>query len=313
MKINRLTEIILILLNKEKITAKELSDKFQVSTRTIYRDIETLSLSGVPVYMSKGKNGGISLLEDFSINKTLLSDNDKESITLALKALSTIEYPDINSVIDKVGFINATHHHENWVDIDLSRWGSKTYEDDKFDKIKYAILNDKLVEFSYVNSLSNISKRIIEPIKLIYKGQSWYLYGYCRLKKDFRLFRISRIKDFKVNKESFTKWNLKKQEMNYLKEQVRNKDENKAFNTVKVKLEVKKEALYRVFDEFDKESIIENEDGNYQVTMEYPENEWLYGYILSFGSYAKVIEPLHIKNIIIEKMKKALEMYNKNI
>ncbi|UEL48038.1 helix-turn-helix transcriptional regulator [Terrisporobacter hibernicus] len=313
MKINRLTEIILILLNKKKITAKELSDKFQVSTRTIYRDIETLSLSGVPVYMSKGKNGGISLLEDFSINKTLLSDNDKESITLALKALSTIEYPDINSVIDKVGFINSKHHHDNWVDIDLSRWGSKTYEDDKFDKIKYAILNDKLVEFSYVNSLSNISKRIIEPIKLIYKGQSWYLYGYCRLKKDFRLFRISRIKDFKVNKESFTKWNLKKQEMNYLKEQVRNKDENKAFNTVKVKLEVKKEALYRVFDEFDKESIIENEDGNYQVTMEYPENEWLYGYILSFGAYAKVIEPLHIKNIIIEKMEKALKMYNKNI
>ena len=304
MKINRLTEIILILLNKKIVTAKELSDKFQVSTRTIYRDIETLSLSGVPVYMSKGKNGGIGLLEDFSINKTLLSDNDKESITLALKALSTIEYPDINSVINKVGFVNATNYNDNWIDIDLSRWGSKTYEDDKFDKIKYAILNNKLVEFIYINSLSNQSNRIIEPIKLIYKGQSWYLYGYCRLKKDFRLFRISRIKDFEVNKQTFTKWNLKKQE--------KNKDENKVFNMVKVKLEVKKEALYRVFDEFDKESIIENENGHYQVTMEYPENEWLYGYILSFGPYVKVIEPLHIRNIIIEKMKETLNMYNKN-
>lgn len=304
MKINRLTEIILILLNKNIVTAKELSDKFQVSTRTIYRDIETLSLSGVPVYMSKGKKGGIGLLEDFSINKTLLSDNDKESITLALKALSTIEYPDINSVINKVGFVNVTNYNDNWIDIDLSRWGSKTYEDDKFDKIKYSILNNKLVEFSYINSLSNQSKRIIEPIKLIYKGQSWYLYGYCRLKKDFRLFRISRIKDFEVNKQSFTKWNLKKQEIN--------KDENKVFNTVKVKLEVKKKVLYRVFDEFDKESIIENENGNYQVTMEYPENEWLYGYILSFGPYVKVIEPLHIRNIIIEKMKETLNMYNKN-
>lgn len=305
MKINRLTEIILILLNKKIVTAKELSDKFQVSTRTIYRDIETLSLSGVPVYMSKGKKGGIGLLEDFSINKTLLSDNDKESITLALKALSTIEYPDINSVINKVGFVNVTNYNDNWIDIDLSRWGSKTYEDDKFDKIKYSILNNKLVEFSYINSLSNQSKRIIEPIKLIYKGQSWYLYGYCRLKKDFRLFRISRIKDFEVNKQSFTKWNLKKQEIN--------KDENKVFNTVKVKLEVKKKVLYRVFDEFDKESIIENENGNYQVTMEYPENEWLYGYILSFGPYVKVIEPLHIRNIIIEKMKETLNMYNKNM
>lgn len=304
MKINRLTEIILILLNKKIVTAKELSDKFQVSTRTIYRDIETLSLSGVPVYMSKGKNGGISLLEDFCINKTLLSKNDKESITLALKALSTIEYPDINSVINKVGFVKGTNDNDNWIDIDLSKWGNKTYEDDKFDKIKYAILNSKLVEFSYINSLANQSKRIIEPIKLIYKGQSWYLYGYCTLKKDFRLFRISRIKNFDVKKAYFTK--------TYFEKQGINKEEKKVFNTVKVKLEVKKEALYRVFDDFSEESIIENKDGTYQVTIEFPENEWLYGYILSFGPYAKVMEPLHIKNIVLEKIKETLNMYNKN-
>lgn len=304
MKINRLTEIILILLNKKIVTAKELSDKFQVSTRTIYRDIETLSLSGVPVYMSKGKNGGISLLEDFCINKTLLSKNDKESITLALKALSTIEYPDINSIIDKVGFVKGANYNDNWIDIDLSRWGYKTYEDDKFDKIKYAILNSKLVEFSYINSLANKSKRVIEPIKLIYKGQSWYLYGYCRLKKDFRLFRMSRIKDFDVKKAYFTKKYFENQEIN--------KEEKEVFNAVKVKLQVKKEALYRVFDDFSEESIIENKDGTYQVTIEFPENEWLYGYILSFGPYAKVIEPLHIKNIVLEKIKETLNMYNKN-
>lgn len=105
MKINRLTEIIVILLNKKNITAKELADKFQVSTRTIYRDIETLSLSGVPVYMNKGKGGGIFLLEDYSINKTILSENDKEGLGVALKILSSIEYPQINSVIDKIGFM----------------------------------------------------------------------------------------------------------------------------------------------------------------------------------------------------------------
>lgn len=302
MKINRLTEIILILLNKKTVTAKELSDKFQVSTRTIYRDIETLSLSGVPVYMSKGKNGGISLLEDFSINKTLLSKDDKESLMLALKALSTIEYLEISSVIDKMGFMNKTNNNDNWIDIDLSRWGNKTHEDDKFHKIKYAILNNKLIEFTYVNSLANKSRRVIEPIKLIYKGQSWYLYGYCRLKEDFRLFRISRIKNIEMKEESFIKRDFKLVE--------KNKQEKEVWNTVKVKLKVKKEALYRAFDDFDEESIMENKDGTYEVTMEFPESEWLYGYILSFGPYVEVLEPLRIRNIVLQKMKETLNIYN---
>ncbi|MCC3667975.1 MULTISPECIES: helix-turn-helix transcriptional regulator [Terrisporobacter] len=302
MKINRLTEIILILLNKKTVTAKELSDKFQVSTRTIYRDIETLSLSGVPVYMSKGKNGGISLLEDFSINKTLLSKDDKESLMLALKALSTIEYPEISSVIDKMGFMNKTNNNDNWIDIDLSRWGNKTHKDDKFHKIKYAILNNKLIEYTYVNSLANKSRRVIEPIKLIYKGQSWYLYGYCRLKEDFRLFRISRIKNIEMKEESFIKRDFKLVE--------KNKQEKEVWNTVKVKLKVKKEALYRAFDDFDEESIMENKDGTYEVTMEFPESEWLYGYILSFGPYVEVLEPLRIRNIVLQKMKETLNIYN---
>lgn len=302
MKINRLTEIILILLNKKTVTAKELSDKFQVSTRTIYRDIETLSLSGVPVYMSKGKNGGISLLEDFSINKTLLSKDDKESLMLSLKALSTIEYPEISSVIDKVGFMNKTSNNDNWIDIDLSRWGNKPHADNKFHKIKYAILNNKLIEFSYVNSFANQSMRTIEPIKLIYKGQSWYLYAYCRLKEDFRLFRISRIKNLEIKEESFTKRDFKLVE--------ENREEKEVWNTVKVRLKVKKEALYRAFDDFDEESIMENKDGTYEVTMEFPESEWLYGYILSFGPYVEVLEPLRIRNIVLQKMKETLNMYN---
>lgn len=302
MKINRLTEIILMLLNKKTVTAKELSDKFQVSTRTIYRDIETLSLSGVPVYMSKGKNGGISLLEDFSINKTLLSKDDKESLMLSLKALSTIEYPEISSVIDKVGFMNKTSNNDNWIDIDLSRWDNKPHADNKFHKIKYAILNNKLIEFSYVNSFANQSMRTIEPIKLIYKGQSWYLYAYCRLKEDFRLFRISRIKNLEIKEESFTKRDFKLVE--------KNREEKEVWNTVKVKLKVKREALYRAFDDFDEESIMENKDGTYEVTMEFPESEWLYGYILSFGPYVEVLEPLRIRNIVLQKMKETLNMYN---
>lgn len=306
MKINRLTQILLILLNKKTITARELADKFQVSSRTIYRDIETLSSSGIPVYMNKGKGGGVRLLEDFSINKTILSESDKESLMLALKALSSIEYPNINSVIDKLGFIDNSKNRDNWIDIDLSRWGNKSHEDDKFIKIKYAILNNKLIEFSYINSLANQSRRTIEPMKLVYKGQSWYLYGYCRLKEDFRLFRISRIKNLNIEEEIFIS-------RSGVEISEKNKEQEEAWKTVKVKLRVKKEALYRAFDDFAQEPIIKNEDGTYEVIMEFPESDWLYGYILSFGPYVEVIEPLHIRKIVVERMKETLKIYNGQI
>lgn len=303
MKINRLTEIILILLNKKNITAKELADKFQVSIRTIYRDIETLSSSGVPVYMNKGKGGGIFLLEDFSINKAILSENDKHSLTLALKALSSIQYPEVNSIINKVGFIKNKNNEEEWIDIDLSRWGSKLKKYDKFTKVKDAILNNQLIEFTYVNSLANKSIRKVEPNKLIYKGQSWYLYGYCRLKKDFRLFKISRIKDLILKEEVFEKRSIDSIESNMMEQNVE--------NIVKLKLKVKREALYRLFDDFDEESIIDNNDGTYEVNIEFPENDWLYGYILSFGPYVEVLEPAHIRNIVLQRMKETIKIYSK--
>ena len=144
MQINRLIEIIMILLNKNMVTAKELAEKFQVSTRTIYRDIEVLSSSRIPVYMSKGKGGGISLLEEYSINKTILSDNNKQSLIVALKTLQSIEYPEVTSVIDKISFMFNKTELANWVKIDFSRWGSNFNEDDKFNNIKNAILNNKL-------------------------------------------------------------------------------------------------------------------------------------------------------------------------
>ena len=235
MQINRLIEITVILLNKNIVTAKELAEKFQVSTRTIYRDIEVLSSSGIPVYMSKGKGGGISLLEGYSINKTILSDSDKQSLIVALKTLQSIKYPEVSSVIDKISFMFNKGELENWVEIDFSRWGSNFNEGDKFTYIKNAILNNKLIKFSYVNSIASESKRIIEPMKLIYKGQAWYLYGYCRLKEDLRMFRISRIKDLELLNEGFIRREIDKIEVNNAQQ------EN--INLIKLKLLFNKEAL----------------------------------------------------------------------
>lgn len=167
--------------------------------------------------------------------------------------------------------------------------------------IKIAILNNKLIEFNYVNSFGSKSRRTIEPMKLIYKGQTWYLYAYCRLKEDVRIFRITRIKDLVVMEEDFVRRKLKEIDMNSSKDTID--------NMVTLKLKLNKEVLYRMFDDFDQELLIDNRDGTYEVNIELPENEWLYGYILSFGNYVEVIEPKYIRDIILNKMKETINMY----
>lgn len=301
MKINRLTEIIITLLNKDTVTAKELADKFSVSTRTIYRDIEELSLSGIPVYMTKGKNGGISLLEEYSVNKAILSAKDKQSLIVALKMLEATNYPEINSVINKIGFMLNKEELSNWIDIDFSRWGSDFDENDKFNQIKMAILNNKAIEFSYINSYGNYSTRIIEPMKLMYKGQTWYLHGFCRLKKEARIFRITRIKNLVIKNENFIRRNIKDINTIPSKQMIE--------NMVNLKLKLRKDVLYRIFDDFDQDKVIDNQDGTYDVSIKLPENEWLYGYILSFGNSVEVIEPKYIRDIILNKMKETIKLY----
>lgn len=295
MKINRLTEIIVTLLNKDTVTAKD------VSTRTIYRDIEELSLSDIPVYMTKGKNGGISLLEEYSVNKTILSAKDKQSLIVALKMLEATNYPEINSVINKIGFMLNKEELSNWIDIDFSRWGSDFNENDKFNQIKMAILNNKAIEFSYINSYGNYSTRIIEPMKLMYKGQTWYLHGFCRLKKEARIFRITRIKNLVIKNENFIRRNIKDINTIPSKQMIE--------NMVNLKLKLRKDVLYRIFDDFDQDKVIDNQDGTYDVSIKLPENEWLYGYILSFGNSVEVIEPKYIRDIILNKMKETIKLY----
>ena len=189
----------------------------------------------------------------------------------------------------------------NWIDIDFSHWGSDFNENNKFNKIKSAILNNKIIEFRYVNSCGNRSIRTIEPMKLIYKGQTWYLYGFCKLKGDTRTFRITRIKDLDVKEENFIRRNIKDIDTNPSKKMIE--------NIVNLRLKLKKEVLYRMFDDFNQDSLIDNQDSTYEISIEIPENEWLYGYILSFGNFVEVIEPEHIRNIILNKMKETIKMY----
>jgi len=303
MKINRLLEIIIILLNRGTVTARELAERFSVSTRTIYRDIDILSSAGVPVYTSKGKNGGVSLLEGYSLNNTFISDHESESLILALKTLQATKYPVIDIVLDKIGAVFKNANSADWVHIDFTPWGSRPNENNKFNEVKKAILERKVISFDYINSEGIRSSRSIEPMKLIFKGQAWYLWGYCRARNDFRTFRISRIKNVNVTNEVFVK--RKSDEAKVIGQS------EKQTKLVNLKLKFYPQALHRLYDDFDDELIIKNADGTCKVSVTFPEDEWVYGYIMSFGCYVEVLEPEHIREIIKLRMEKALGYYGK--
>ncbi len=305
MKINRLLEITVLLLNKRIIKAKELADRFQVSTRTIYRDVENLSLAGIPVYMSKGKGGGISLLEDFSVNKAMLTKEDKESLILALKTLQVTKYPETEAAIEKIGSLFKEETLEDWVQVDFSQWGSDPNEGGRFALIKEAIIRKRIMGFDYINTFGDKSHREIEAMKLIYKGQAWYLYGYCRRKQDFRIFRLSRMKHITLTTEGFQR--------RPFSGTIPIDQPSPAKKDVTLKLRFKPYMVYRVYDDFPETGIVRLEDGTCVVTVSYPEDEWVYGYILSFGAAVEVLEPPHIRRIIEARHSEAAELYKTNI
>ena len=294
---NRLFEIVYILMQKKKVTAKELADKFEVSTRTIYRDIETLSMANIPIYASKGKDGGIGLLDEYVLNKTILSEEEQNQILFALQGMKKVAGQDERDILEKLSTL-FNKEINDWIRIDLSSWSKDNIQENRFEIIKSAILNKKLIKFTYYNSNGEEIKRIVEPLQIWFKDKSWYLISYCRNKEDYRIFKIARIKEIKTLQEHFER-ELPKQQ----------KEKKYNFKNILLELEISKEMAYRVYDEFENSEIAKKENGNFIVKVEYPENEWVYGYILSFGEHIKVIAPNRAKNIIKDKLEKTLKNY----
>lgn len=301
MKLNRLLEITTILLNKRTVKASELAVRFSVSTRTIYRDIDVLSASGVPVYAIQGTNGGISILEDYTVNRTALSNSEKDSILFALQTLKSTKYPEIDLVLEKLGSI-FKNTATDWISIDFSPWEADPNAYNKFTDIKTAIMQSRVIEIDYINTYNLKSCRKIEPMRLIFKSQAWYLWGFCFEKQDYRTFRISRIKRVEIMDETFDR-----SKVHVIEERSAETEMEKPYTHII--LQFTEEALYRLYDDFDDKWIGDNGDGTYTLEIDFPEDEWVYGYILSFGCFVKVIEPEHIRKIIKGRSERITEFY----
>lgn len=300
MQINRLFEIVYLLLDKKNVTARELSEYFEVSQRTIYRDLEILCQAGIPVYTAKGRGGGIRLLPNYVLNKSLLSDAEQNKIISALQSLNALNGYAADPVVDKMATL-FNKERSNWIDVDFSHWGSDQQEKEKFELIKDGILDQRVITFDYYNSYGEKTRRSIEPQKLLFKGQSWYLYGYCRLKCEGRFFKITRIRTITMTAETF--------ERETPKDLWTETDNGFERRTIELVLWFEAQMAYRLYDEFAAEAIAINPDGSFTVKTRIPQGTWIYGYLMSYGECVEVLEPEWLKKKIAEKYQKALKKY----
>lgn len=299
MKINRVFEILYILLNREKISSKELAEKFEVSVRTIYRDIEVISGAGIPICMTQGRNGGISLLESFTLDKQVLTESEKNDMLIAIQSLNSFNKESVKSIFSKLSSLFGENQRD-YIKIDYSGW-ENTIEK-QFELSKEAILLNKRLSFNYISTKGEKTYREVEPYVLWFKSKAWYLKCFCLEKNEIRLFRLSRITNIRILNENI---NLAKLDESILIEEKKQVQ----YEKVKIKLKIDSSQEYRVKDDFLEQDISYDNDKNLIVTLNFPENEWLYGYILSYGSFATVIEPEYIVENIKKRLQKNLNNY----
>lgn len=297
MKDNRLFKILYYILEKGKVTANELADKFEVSVRTIYRDIDSISSAGIPIYALQGKGGGIEIAEDFVLSKSLLSENEKQQIMSALQGLDNTTKQSENELLTKLSALFKMKN-TSWIEVDFNNWQNNKLYEKTFDDIKSAILSKNIISFTYFSSNEEETSRSVKPVRLLFKSQDWYLYALCLLRNDFRYFKLSRIKNLDIHTEEFDD----------SFEDILLKKEMPHENTVNIKVKFNRKVAFRVYDELNGE-ITEDNDGNLYTEIQIPNNHNLYNYIFSFGDGAEVLEPKEIRRQIKEMINKMAEKY----
>lgn len=302
MKIDRLIGILSLLLQKEKVTAKELSEKFEVSVRTILRDIESINMAGIPVASSKGKGGGFYIMEGYKVDKTLLSSEDMQLIFAGLKGLDSVsEGRRYKQLMDKLKSGEAGTAVNDSIIIDLAYW-DKSVVAEKLDMIKSAVNKALRIAFTY-HSPTGESRRQIEPYRLIFQWAGWYVWGYCLQRRDWRMFKLTRITGLEVLNEKCGQKEIPPYTCDKL---LHTKGEIKA--TVKFDKSVK----WRIIDEFGTELPQFDGEGGSLLTFTWSDIPAFYRYILSYGGNAEILSPHEYREGFKKHIKEIMSKYEES-
>jgi len=306
MRLERLVSIVFLLLNHERIAASELAEKFDVSVRTIYRDINTIDRAGIPIVSHTGQNGGFGIMDTYRIDKQVLSIKEMGSIVTALKGVNkALEDQELDLTIEKIsslipGPIDKKPDFSSPLAIDLLPWG-EVKNKNILQQLYHTANHHKIIEIKYSAAYKKPTKRIIEPMTLFFKGYAWYLFAFCRLRQDYRIFKISRIKEINGTNKTFTPKNKDYREVINIS--------NSEQNRIDLKLKFSPKMKTLIEEQYYSDQLEYLQDGHILVRTQFPKSEWVYGYILSFGHFVEVLEPEYIREIISESAEKIKKIY----
>lgn len=300
MQIQRLYNMTNYLLANRMSTAAELAQRFDVSIRTVFRDIDVLSSAGIPVYTSQGTGGGIFIDDHFVLSRTTLTNEEQKRILLSLSSLAITGQEDFCFLLEKLTGLFQNQPSE-MIEVDFSRWGRREEDQAAFNKIISAISSNQMLSFSYVNMNMARSNKTVCPIKLLYKSQAWYLKGYCQEKLAHRTFKIHRMSKLKIEEAVFDPADLSARKAD--------REDQVASVNIPLVLKCSAAAAHRLYEDFHESQFSLEEDGSCVLQAEVPDTPWLYGFILSFGSEAEVIEPQSLRNRIRQIAKELVGKY----
>lgn len=305
MKLDRLLAITMLLINRKRVTAIELTEYFEVSLRTIYRDIEAINQAGIPIVAYQGTNGGFEVAANYKLERQLLTAQEIQAIMVALKGVkTTLDDHAFTGIISKLEVLvpeTITSPPEQLI-LDFRPWGGIKNQSLKFNLIRKAITESRLIAFNYTNYHGETNLRLVEPMTLILKGFAWYLYGYCRVKGDYRFFRLTRMKDLTLADENFSRRDQEPDRSFW-------EQEEQAAPMVKLKLRFAPRLKAVVEDCFEAEKVTTTASGYLIVNAEFPDDEWSYHHILSYGEGVEVLEPREFRAKIAEKARLIQKLY----
>lgn len=296
----RLFEILYYLIDKKETTANELAEYFEVSVRTIYRDLDRLLVAGIPIITKQGSKGGVSLDKSYVLDKTLLDNHEQEQILLALQSLSSLQLDEYSDLFQRMKNIFQKESHD-WIEVDFTSWHQNKEMNDKFNLLKTVIFKHQIISFEYINAHGDKSYRTVFPIKIFFKANAWYLQAYQSDKDVYRTYKLSRMSEICLHEDYFDLHKLTSipQVLEY----------HEDVKKIDVILKFQKYLGSFVYDEFPYHDITEDNDG-YLVKTSVPNHQWLLSFLLSFGKGIEIIEPLELKQEYVKEIQDILNIYN---
>ncbi|MCH5325419.1 MAG: YafY family transcriptional regulator [Eubacterium sp.] len=296
MKIDRLIGIITTLQQKGRVTAPYLAEKFEVSRRTINRDIEDICRAGIPIVTVQGANGGVQIMDGFTIDTTVFTEDELQTIFAGLKGLDSVSHsPKSQRLTEKIGGVIPVA--DNMI-IDLASFYKDSLSE-KIDLLKTAIRDRKRVKFHYYYNKGEDDKTV-EPALIVFKWTSWYMFGFCPERDDFRMYKLGRLWDLTLTDETFTPREIPSEKMNF---------GGNMSDDIIIKAIYEPEEKYKLVEEYGPYSFRVMEDGRLYTEWGFTYLNNALGWFLSFGSNVEVLSPPEFKQLYLDELKKMADKY----